>query len=203
MFQKALQISGIANKLRVTFSRNLAVAYEQSDNPDFAYKYYNEAAAMATDNNPLMHHICKAEAFMVAGNIANAIENLNIAYEMNNDSFIANNNLGLIYLGSYGVEFQNLEKALKHNLKSWELQKDVSTQSVLGKNYFILKEYEKAEYYYSGVLEVIPDHPEFHYYLGLIKYNLGKKTEAANHLQFALKANPMYQTEEVINILKE
>ena len=142
---------------------------------------------------------------MLSGNINIAIENLNSALEKNKEEFAVYNNLGLIYLGSYGDEYKNPLKAVKFNIKAFELCNDTIVQFILGKNYFELNDFEKAEFHLSKVTAKVPNEPKYHYYLGLTLFYLGKNEEAVQHLKSAVKMNPDYETEEtkaVINFLE-
>lgn len=201
-FEKAYNSGSLSINDKIKLLRNLAVAYEHDGNLEQAVLKYNEAAEMASPQS-YMHNICKADAYMLEGELKNAVEYLNLAVIQNPDVFIPYNNLGLIYIGVYGDGLIDLDKALKYNLKAWELNGDINTQFILGKNYYLLNDYQKAEPHLSKVTGDVPQQPEYHYYLGLTQYYLGKKSEGVDHLTTAVMSSPIFNTLEVEKIIDE
>lgn len=60
----------------------------------------------------------KGDLDVLSGDIRSAINNFGNALNLDSEKLEVNNSIGLIYIGDYGEEYIDLEKGLKHNIKS-------------------------------------------------------------------------------------
>lgn len=176
-FKEAAQSKNIRNNTRSTIYRNLAQVYIDKQMPDSAILYSTKAAD-CFEKGTYDYLVNMADVDLMTGMTQNALEKLKQAYPMMPNDVAVNNSIGLIYLGEYGAEFQDLEAALPYNLQAFNSAKDMPTEYVLAKNYYELEQYGLAEKYFSSLHNKYPLVLDHTVSLGLTKYQLNKKAEA-------------------------
>lgn len=177
--------------LKASYLRNLAVAYHHEEEMDSS-RFYSLQAAMLHDENTVHYLINMASVNLIDGEVNKAIPKLEDAIEIGAEGVEAYNSLGLIYYGYYGLEYQNLDKAITYNEKAYEINEDRITGDILARTYYEAEQYDKAERHFNRLKTDFPDMLEYSYYLGLIKYNTGSKIEAKHILNQVVQKDSMY-----------
>lgn len=177
LFKKAAQTKSVSQNNKVNILRNVAITYTEMEETDSAKLFYKKAAAASSKNSYdfLVNH---ADVSLLDGDIPQAISNLQAAWDLDNKKVDVNNMLGLIYLGEYGTPYLNPDKALRYNLKAFEINKDRNTQFVLGKNYYQLKKYDKALVIFKALHKTFPAYTSYLTSLILINEDAGNAAEA-------------------------
>ena len=194
IFKKATQTRSVSEKNKVNILRNIAITYSEMDKTDSAKIFYKKAAA-ASSKNSYNFLVNNADVALLEDYIPKAISNFQAAWDLDNEKVDVNNGLGLIYLGEYGNTYFNPDKALRYNLKAYEINKDRNTQFVLGKNYYQLKKYDKALEIFNTLHEEYPDYTSYLTSLILIHEDAGHTAEA-NKLKADLKKQDPEEYEE-------
>lgn len=142
-FRRALTY-GLADQDMAVVHRNLANAYRASGDARAAIRHYKKALAQFTPASA-DHFALLGEIKIFENNIPAAIQAFKIALRIDADNLAANNSLGVIYLGTEGLGFQNLHKALRYNQRALELSSYSNfSMENLAQNYFALNDYDKA-----------------------------------------------------------
>lgn len=191
-FQIAIKNPKLTQQTKGTIYRNLALTYSQLDNIDSSV-HFSTLAAKCFTKNSYDYLVNMAEVDLLTGKTAVALSKLLKAANINPDEMAVNNTLGLIYLGEYDDAFTNLGKALVYNTKAFEISGDRVTEEVLGRNYFRLEDYKKAEFHYEHLLENYPDMIEYPLYTGMIKHNLKKTNEADRLFEKVISMDSSYR----------
>lgn len=189
LFKEAANTNGIAAKNKVNMLRNLAVTFSEMEETDSAKIYFRQAAENSKKNS-YEYLVNTADVAILDGNIPQAIANLQAAWDIDNQKVDVNNNLGLIYLGEYGEAYLNPDKALRYNLKAYEVNSDRNTQFVLGKNYFLLKKYDKALEIFKDLHQQYPNYTGYLTSLILIHEDAGNAVDAEKLKEELKKENP-------------
>ena len=189
MFKKAVQIKSVLQKNKINILRNVAITYSEMDEKDSAKIFYKKAVAFSS-NKSYDFLINNADVAILEDNIPQAITYLQAAWDLNNAKVDVNNGLGLIYLGEYGDAYLNPDKALRYNLKAFEINKDRNTQFVLGKNYYQLKKYDKALEIFNLLHEEYPDYTSYLTSLILIHEDAGHTADAEKLKEKLKKQDP-------------
>jgi tetratricopeptide (TPR) repeat protein len=142
-----------------------------------------------------------ASVDILAGKTAAAIIKLTKAAAIDPDALAVNNTLGLIYVGDYGEEFADAEKALLYNKKAFEVDGSRITEDILGRNYYNLENYELAEMHYDNIHNKYPDEPGYTLTSGMIKYKLKKKPEGDRLFEKVMAQDSSYK--QTIEYFKE
>ena len=128
--------SGINDHYCYILNRNIAQCYMNIQQTDSAKKY----AFLSTKcckKNSYDYLVSMADIDLLDNKIEAAKDKLTYAVAIKSQDMIAYNMLGLIYLGDYGLEFQNIENAVMYNRKAFELNHDRITEEVLACSYVL------------------------------------------------------------------
>ena len=200
-FKQAYELEDRDDAKKVMHLRNMSLAYVGLNENVLAVNTKKVALKLCPENS-YDYFVTKGDIDLIEGNIESAITNFKRAIEINPEKLEANNSLGLVYVGDYGIEFMDLEKALIYNKKALKLYPFSITKNVLGRNYFLLEDYEKADKYFSEILNEYPNDLDTKYSLGIIKFQLQDFKTAKNLLKQVAKYKPEY-LEDDYEILKE
>lgn len=187
-FKEAIKSPKLSTETRAQIYRNIAQTFSEMKQQDSSI-HYSTLAANCYDKNSYEYLVNISDVEIVTGQTADAIVKLQKAVKMKPNELAANNTLGLIYLGDYGLEFADPEKALKYNKKAFEINKDRITEDVLGRNYFEIGDYPNAEIHYSKLKNEHPDILPYSLNLGMIKYKLKKFKDAELLFDTVIKAD--------------
>lgn len=199
-FKDAIKISKLSNDTKAMIYRNIAQTYYEMMEMDSSITYSQLAAdSYPKDSYEYLTNLSDVKIF--TGKTEEAIILLEKAVRMNPNELAANNSLGAIYLGEFGMEYYNPEKALPYNLKAYEINNDRITEDVLGRNYIELANYEKARYHYLRLHKKYPDIEVLAYQLGVIEYLEGNKVKAEEYFQEVIDKNP--ENKYAIDLFKE
>lgn len=190
-FKKAYEVEEGNWQKKVMHLKNIILAYEGLNDTTLALKIKKEALKLCPKNT-YDYFTTKGDIDLSESNIESAISNFKKAIKINPNKLEANNSLGLIYIGDYGYNFSDLEKALIYNHKALEVYPYSITKNVLGRNYFLLEEYKKADKYFSEILKDYPNDLDTNYSLGIIKYELNDIESAKKFLKYVVKLSPEY-----------
>ena len=142
-----------------------------------------------------------AEVDILTGKTTNALARLLRAVKIDPDEMSVNNSLGLIYLGEYDETLTDLDKALIYNSKAFEINNSRVVEEVLGRTYYKLEDYEKAESHFEHLLENHPDIVSYSLDMGMIKRKLKKNAESDKLFDKVIATDSSY--EETILTFKE
>lgn len=176
---------------RATIYRNIAQTYIEMQVQDSAI-HYSTLAADCYDKDSYAYLVNIADVEILTDNTSSALEKLKKAYSLRPNDVAVNNTLGLIYLGDYGLEFQDLENALVFNKKAFEINLDRTTEYVLARNYYELGHFAKAERHFEDLYQWYPDNLLHPLSLGMVKYKLNAKNMAEQLWSEVLEADSSY-----------
>ena len=199
-FLKAVQSPGLSKDSKGTIYRNIALTYNELDKKDSAV-HFSTLAAKCYRKNSYDYLLNLAEVDILTGKTASALTRLLKAVKIDPEDMAVNNSLGLIYLGDYDETLIDFDKALMYNSKAFEISSSRVTEEVLGRTFYKMKNYEKAETHFEHLLE---NHPEIISYsldMGMIKLKLKKSEEANKCFDRVLAADSSYK--ETIRVFKE
>jgi len=176
-FSAAVKNANLSNLSKGTIYRNIALAYNELGKKDSAIHFYT-IAAKAYRKNSYDYIVNMANVDMLTGRVNTALVKLTKAAGVNPEDLSVNNMLGLIYLGDYGSEFTDYEKALLYNKKAFDISGGRITEDILGRSYYELKNFEMAEMHYENIHNQYPGEVVYTLNLAMTKYKLKKKSEA-------------------------
>jgi len=157
--------------------RNIGIAYSELDQIDSSMFYYKKSLEYYEKNS--LEYLCvQGDIKLYEGKIKEGIKFLKKANRLNPENVIANNSLGLIYLGEYGEEYTDYERALHYNLSAFEEDNGATMKTVLAYNYYQLREDEKAIKLYKELIDFNSKNSTARFYLGDMLYESGAKEEA-------------------------
>jgi lipopolysaccharide biosynthesis regulator YciM len=199
-FLIAVQNQKLSKDSKGTIYRNIAITYGELEKIDSAI-HYSTLAAKCFRKNSFSYLVNLADVDLLKGKTDLALSGLLKAANINPGEMSVNNSLGLIYLGEYGEDYIDLEKALKYNSKAFELDNSRVIEEVLARNYYKLDDFENAQLHYTHLLREHPDMINFSLYMGMIKHKLKKTAEAEKLFAIVLAKDSSYK--ETIDIFKE
>lgn len=177
--------------LKTKYLRNLAVAFYDYGDIDSS-RFYSYIAATMHDEKSIDYLINMADVHLIDGEVDEAILKLEEAIGKGGEGLEVYNSLGLIYYGSYGLEYQNLDKAINYNIKAYEINHDRATEDLLARTYYEANKLDKAEYHFNRLRINYPNNLDYSYYLGLIKYDSGLVNEAKDILNKVVQKDSLY-----------
>ena len=176
-FTEAIKDPKLLDDAKGTIYRNIALTYSELEKNDSSIHYYTIAAKLYKKNS-YDYLVNMAGVDLHKGQTQKALTKLLKASALNPEDLSVNNTLGLIYLGDYGDEFADPEKALPYNKKADAITSNRITEDILGRNYYDLENYETAEMYYEKIHTQYPEILSYTLSTGMIKYKLKKKEYA-------------------------
>lgn len=187
-FKEAIESTNLSIETRAKIYRNIAQTFIAKNQQDSSI-YYSQLAANCYEKGSYEFLVNTADINLMTGKTEEALNNLKIAYAKKPDGLEVNNSLGLIYIGEYGFEFLDAEKALPFNKKAFKINKDRITEDVLGRNYFELEDFVMAESIFDKLSIEYPEIVLYKINLGIIKFKLNKRAEADKLFAEAVKAD--------------
>lgn len=191
-FKKAIENPKLSVDTRANIYRNIAQTFIELQVPDSAI-HYSTLAANCYKKNSYEYLVNIADIEILTGKTYAALEKLKAAYAMKPTEIAVNNTLGLIYLGEYGLEYLDVDKALPYNQKAFEINKDRATEYVLAQNYYELGQFNMAEYHFNNLYNQYPDNVTHPLSLGVVKFRLGDHEAAEALFQKVLEVDPGFQ----------
>lgn len=192
---EALRIAVNANVfddgLRSTFCRNLAIAFQQSDRLDSARVYFLRAANEAKLGSA-QKELNAADVCLIDNKVEEAIEHLNKARIAGGEELGVNNTLGIIYMGEYGPEFQDLGLAIKYNELAYKEDQSRATLDVLARSFYEADSLNDAHRYFTELTNQYPQFADYHYMLGATEYEMDNHETAETHFTHAIELDPTY-----------
>jgi tetratricopeptide (TPR) repeat protein len=177
-FQDGLTDPHISKETKAKTYRNIAMAYiSMEEEQDSAVHYLNLALKLIPANS-YEYLINSADLDLISGNVPEAEQKLQQALAMNSEKIMAHDLLGQIYIGDYGREYRELDKALEHNLKVWQYRKDSDSEFLLAKNYYLLDDLDNAYSHFDNLVIKDPEDTVSLLHKGMVLYRQGKKAEA-------------------------
>lgn len=187
--KEAIKIPNLSDDTKGMLYRNTAITYYEMMEIDSSITYYQLAADIyPKDSYGYLTNLADVKTY--TDKTDEAIVLLEKAVKLKPNESVANNSLGLIYLGEFGIEYFDPNKALPFNLKAFEIKNDRITEYVLGENYIELENYEKARYHYLRLYKKYPDIDDIGYQLGVIEYLDGNKGKADEYFNELINKNP-------------
>lgn len=199
-FEKAASLTN-STELKITASRNAAIAFSSLDDYDNAKNYFLKAAK-ASKKGSKEYLTNMADVDLIDGNIRQALTRLKEAEKIDSYDLAVTNTLGIIYYGSYGTEYQDTEKAIYYNLRAFESSADRTTEELLAQTYYVADKNEKAKSHFLKLKREYPDYLDYDYYLCLINHENGEIETAKRITHQLLEADSSYY-EFVAHILEE
>ena len=191
-FKDALSVGVMDTVQKVKLLRNIAVAYFEIGQKDTS-RYYSLLASEAAPKFSSFYYINKADVFLLDSIIDSAIVYLTKGMELGGESMEVCNALGMIYLGYYGAEYRDLEKALYYNEQAFNINPGRMTENLLALSYLANDSLRLAEQHYSGLSSRYSQVVEYKVHLCIIKNKLNKMNEYDSLLQYLTGINPAYK----------
>jgi tetratricopeptide (TPR) repeat protein len=199
-FFKAVKSPALSKESKGTIYRNIALTYVELDKKDSAIHFSTLASKCYRKNN-YKYLVNLAEVDILTGNVGGALTRLLKAVKMKPDEMAVNNSLGLIYLGDYDESLADLDKALIYNSKAFEISGSRITEEVLGRTYYKMENYEKAESHFEHLYQTHPEIASYALDMGMIKMKLKKTAEADKLFEKAIAMDSSYK--ETISVFKK
>jgi tetratricopeptide (TPR) repeat protein len=199
-FTEAIKNPRLSLISKGTIYRNIALTYHELNKLDSSI-HFSTLAAKCYKKNSYDYLVNMANVDILTGKTSVALAKLLKAAAMEPDDLSVNNTLGLIYLGDYGEEFADPEKALAYNKKAFEVNNSRVTEDILGRNYYDLGKYELAEMHYGRIHEQYPNELNYTLNMGMIKYKLKKTTDADLLFRKVIAQDSSYK--ETIEVFKD
>ncbi len=200
IFLKAIKNPKLSKEYKGTVYRNIALTYNQLEQPDSAI-HFSTLASKCYRKNSFDYLVNAADVDLLRGKTAPGLSKLLKAADREPDEMTVNNTLGLIYMGEYDEAFIDLDKALKYNLKAFEISGTRILEEVLARNYYRLENYEKAELHFEHLLQNYPEMISYSLDMGMIKHKLKKKAEGDKLFDEVIAKDSSYR--ETIDIFKD
>ena len=191
-FYEAIKSDGLKGDSKGTVYRNIALTFQQLDNQDSSIHYYT-IAAKTFRKNSYDYLVNMANVDMLTNKTGNAITKLLKASALSPEDLSVNNSLGLIYLGYYGEEFTDPERALPYNKTAFDISNSRMTEDLLARNYYQLGKYEIAEMHFDNIHVRYPDNVLYTLNNGMTKYKLKKTAEAELLFKKVLEQDSSYK----------
>lgn len=189
-FKKAVSLSSSKN-MKSQYLRNLAIAFLDIDQVDSS-RFYSLEAANLFSKKSINYLINMSDVHLIDGEVEKAIAKLERVIEKGGEGLETNNLLALIYCGSYGVEYQDLGKAILYSKKAYEINKDRVTEDVLARCYYEADELEEADFHFTRLAANYPYMLDYSYYLGLVKYEKGELNKAKELFRSVVQQDSLY-----------
>ncbi|MEO6254901.1 MAG: hypothetical protein ABIO79_16440 [Ferruginibacter sp.] len=183
-----------------TIYRNIALTYHELNKLDSSI-HFSTLGAKCYKKNSYDYLVNMGNVDLLTGKTSVALVKLLKAAALEPDDLSVNNILGLIYLGDYGEEFSDPEKALNYNKKAFEISNSRITEDILGRNYYDLGKYELAEMHYERIHEQYPNELNYTLNIAMIKYKLKKPIDAELLFNKIIAQDSSYK--ETIDVFKE
>jgi tetratricopeptide (TPR) repeat protein len=196
-FIEAYEMEGITDSQRTIYMENIGNEYWMN-NVDSAIYYYAQAARV-NNRNSFNWLYCMANVYILKGQTDTALLYGLRANDRNSKDMLANNLVGLIYMGEFGQDYYAPEKALKYNLRSYEAYYDVASEFALAKNYYLLNKMDKAIPLFEDVCKKSPDRTAYTGSLAMIYQELGRESDA-NRLLAEIKIKEPLRYEKIVNM---
>lgn len=191
-FKSALTSTLMPKLDRFVILGNLSNAYEMLEEYD-SCRMYAYQSAMLYDTNRFEHYKGMAEVHLMDEDVSSALRLLKKAEAVASEDLQVVNLLGLVYLGGYDEEHEDLDLALEYNTRAYEMAKDRITKEVLAQTYWYREDYEQAEKFYSELYEEHPQMVDYLYSLGSIKNETGHEDEADKIFSKVLERDSSYK----------
>jgi tetratricopeptide (TPR) repeat protein len=186
----------------ITIYNNLGILCRNKNEPEKAITAYEKVLALCKPTED-KYHSTLGKINILRGLIPDAIKNFEEALKINPDNFGAHNDLGLIFLGEMDDNTLDYEKALIHNKKAHELNRNTASIGNLALNYYCLGKYSNALPLYEELNKTSPDNSHTKYFLGVCYYHNNEMGKAKKSLTEAIKLNPKLDNENSKQILEE
>ena len=190
-FKQALDVGNPSNETKIAILRNIAICYYENDQIDSSI-YFSKQALSLCKKESYEYYINEADIDLLEKRIDRAIKNLKRARRINPEELEVNNVLGLIFIGEYGDEYVEYERALYYNEKAFQVSSGRPTKTVLARNYYYLKRYEEAEKLFTELHEKHPDLLDYQYWVGITKYDNGEIDTATIILEELVRKDSTY-----------
>ncbi|MDB4174694.1 hypothetical protein N9811_07820 [Bacteroidia bacterium] len=199
-FKNALSYNPRDKETRATINRNIALAFNAMLETDSSLAYHKKAAE-CYNRGEYGYLLNMADANLQQDQTEAALTKLLKANALQPDDLGIHNSLGLIYLGEYDYDFFDGEKALKHNLKTYELGKDIISEQVLAQTYMVLDDFENAKKHLTTVYIQYPEIAQDILDWVEGKIMLEEKLDLEKSFQLILELDP--EKEEAISQVRE
>lgn len=179
----------IGNGDRGIIYENLALIYERKREFDKSIEHYQKAMSFYPLHTG-KYYSTSGKIEILKGDIERAIGEFEKALQLDPHEDSANNMLGLIFLGRYGVAYRDPEKALAYNEKVNSLLRDEATKFNLATNHYELGQYGKALFFLESLRRESPSNPLVKYYLGLTYLKVCRIEKGKEFIEEARKSKP-------------
>ena len=196
-FIEAYKTKGITDSQRTIYMENIGNEYWIND-VDSSRFYYTQAAKI-NNRNSYNWLYCMANVYILNGQTDTALLFGLRANDRNSKDMLANNLLGLIYMGEFGQDYFAPGKALKYNLRSYEASNDIASEFDLAKNYYLLNEMGKAVPMFEDICRKFPDRTPYLGSLAMIYQELGRISDAKNVMS-VLKVKDSVRYERILKM---
>lgn len=198
LYYQAISFTTVPDSNKSIYYSNIATAYNALGNFDSA-KFFLRKAIEVIPKGSCEYYTQYARIFLLDSLTEKAITSLEKAYSLNPNYMLANNLLGLIYMGIYGMEFYDPHKALPYNRKAIELVSDNSGKLILAQNYYYLEMTERSVALFKEMYRDYPLDIDCLSTIIMIEQELDNKNEAEFYLEKMKTLSP----ETYENLIKD
>jgi tetratricopeptide (TPR) repeat protein len=149
--------------------RNISIIFGFLNQQDSAIHYIN-LGIEAADKNSFYYFLNKAELCLLKEDVKNALSFFDKAKNKNNKSAEVYNSLSLIYAGSYGDKYIELNKALVNAKSAFKIVPSDIHLEQLASVYFQLEDFPKAQKHFKTLYEKHPEIKWYQFYYGQSMY---------------------------------
>jgi len=196
-FLAASLTKNITDSERTIYLGNLGREYWQSN--EDSSKYYFMKAANLSDKNSFKGLYYTANVFVLDKKTTQARDLLLKAYQIDSLDMSINNLLGIIYMGENGRECYAPQKALKYNLRTYNVKRDLAAAFTLAKNYYLINDTKKAVPLFEDVCKRAPDFTPCLSILIMVYQELGRNKDA-DKLLIILKQKDLPRYNQIIKL---
>lgn len=190
-FKKAVYLQKDSTAQKATYLRNIATAYHNANNKTKSLWYHKKALEYC-EPETAMFYIQQGSVHKLNQQLDSAIICYKKVIRLEPYEAAAYNSLGIIYLGDYDPDYQNLEVALRYNKKAATLNDSPLTNQLLARTYLSLYDYEKAEEVLRKLLKRNKNNLDFKYSLAYCLYFQKKNPEAQTLLLEIIESDSTY-----------
>lgn len=190
-FKTAARLETQSDLNKSIYLRNVALVYHDLNDRKNAI-FYHKASLKLCEPNSYQYFTQKGDLYTLNHQLDSAIVYLKQAIKLSPEQSEAHNSIGLIYLGDYDLDYQDLNKALQHNKRAVQLNDSYNINHVLGRTYFELENYPEAEQVYKKMINRFPDDLDVKYLLAEAYYFQTKNSKAKTLLEEIMSVDPSY-----------
>ncbi len=183
-FREARQYTEADAELQANLCRNLAIVFGFMDQKDSMLFYLQEGVQKA-EKESYTWYLNKAELALEKGNVQEGLMNLDKARARKGDKMEVYNDYAMVYMGKYGEDYVDYDKAYTNSKKAYEIGKNATLKEMLATCAMNAEHLEESEKLFSELAEEFPANMYYKFEKGAALYFLGKEEEGEELMAYA------------------